>query len=207
MKKKVLYFEGAGCEGTQYNDVENCRIRTAFTNNDGDKIYLELLCGHNSDKKSIISHYLVCDYCHYITDDPERDDCNCSRLACERNQGRGVIEWTKANIIKFVNENCNCDFTEIVIPNNLAGYRVFSDNKKVNKGYNMMEDFNYDAELTEKRIAKVEEMTEHFKKLFNQKYDNTGYYIKDGKLTVCINVEESKRIAAGYNERVFTVEV
>ena len=30
--KKTLYFEGAGC--VPRNDVENCRIRTAFTNKD-----------------------------------------------------------------------------------------------------------------------------------------------------------------------------
>ena len=39
---KTLYFEGAGCIGTQVNDVENCRIRTAFRDNDGKEIYLEL---------------------------------------------------------------------------------------------------------------------------------------------------------------------
>ena len=35
---KVLYFEGAGC--VPCNDVENCRIRTAFTNNEGEKVYI-----------------------------------------------------------------------------------------------------------------------------------------------------------------------
>lgn len=30
---KTLYFEGAGC--IPANDVENCRIRTAFTNKAG----------------------------------------------------------------------------------------------------------------------------------------------------------------------------
>lgn len=42
---KILYFEGAGMEGTQKNDVENCRIRTAFTNDLGEKIYLEVTSG------------------------------------------------------------------------------------------------------------------------------------------------------------------
>lgn len=202
---KVLYFESAGMEGTQYNDVENCRIRTAFTNNLGQKIYIELTSGHMSNnKKGPEFHYIACNYCHYITEDPERDDCNCSRLACNSKPG---IEWTKANILKFVNENCNCDFTEVVILHGLAGYYVFSGDRKVNKGIKMMEDFNYDAELTDRRIAKRAELKEHFEKLFNQKYDNTSYYIKNGEFTVCINVEESKRIAAGYTERIFTVEV
>ncbi len=40
---KTLYFEGAGWDGckAEYNGV-NCRIRTAFHNNDGRMIYLEL---------------------------------------------------------------------------------------------------------------------------------------------------------------------
>ena len=37
--KKILYFEGAGCISA--GEVANCRIRTAFTNNDGKKIYIE----------------------------------------------------------------------------------------------------------------------------------------------------------------------
>ena len=50
-------------------------------------------------------------------------------------------------------------------------------------------------------------MKKEFCTLFNQKYDNTSYYIENDKLTVCINVEERKRIATGYTERKFVVEV
>ena len=71
--KKTLYFEGAGC--VPCNDVENCRIRTAFTNKDGKKIYIEFLRGYKHTRKAngkVISEpdYLSCDSCHYITDDP-----------------------------------------------------------------------------------------------------------------------------------------
>ena len=86
MSKKVLYFEGAGC--VPCNDVENCRIRTAFTNKEGKKVYIEFISGY---KHTVVEYgkngrklkhpktisedgYLVCDYCHYITDDPEIDD-------------------------------------------------------------------------------------------------------------------------------------
>ena len=58
-----------------------------------------------------------------------------------------------------------------------------------------------------KRIKKVAELKKHFTKIFNQRYDNTSYYIENNALTVCINVEESKRIAAGYTDRKFIVEV
>ena len=44
MSKKVLYFEGAGWSGADISKrtIGNCRIRTAFINNEGRKIYLEI---------------------------------------------------------------------------------------------------------------------------------------------------------------------
>lgn len=44
---KTLYFEAAGCY-ILHNDVESGRIRTAFTNRDGKKVYIELICGCKS---------------------------------------------------------------------------------------------------------------------------------------------------------------
>ena len=219
---KTLYFEGAGC--VPANDVENCRIRTAFTNKEGEKIYLEMFSGCKHTKVECDKNgrklkntkwitedgYIWCDSCHYITSDKEVDDENYSRLSCERNPELKV-KYTKENILAFVNEYCNADFDEIVVLDNLAGYRVFADYTKdtVNTPlmYNYGDTFEYNAELTKKRRTKVEEMKKVFCKLFKQKYDNTSYYIKDGKLIVCINVEEEKRINAGYPERKFVVEV
>lgn len=219
---KTLYFEGAGC--VPVNDVENCRIRTAFTNKEGEKIYLEMFsgCRHikveygkngrklKSPKWVTEDGYICCDSCHYITSDREVDDENYSRLSCERNPELKV-KYTKANILTFVNEHCNADFDEIVVLDNLAGYRVFTDYTKdtVNTPlmYNYGDTFEYDADLTKKRRSKVEEMKKKFCNLFNQRYDNTSYYIEDGKLMACINIEEKKRIKAGYPERKFVVEV
>lgn len=218
--KKTLYFEGAGC--VPCNDVENCRIRTAFTNKEGKKIYIELLSGYKHTKveydkngrklkhPKLISEagYLSCDFCHYITDDPEIDDCNKSRLSCERNAEMEKVKYTKENILAFVNENCNTDFDEVVILDSLAGFRVFTGaHTETSQDYNFGDCFEYDAELTEKRITKVKEMKKYFAELFGQKYDNTSYYIEDNQLVACINVTEEKRIAAGYNERKFVVEV
>lgn len=212
--KKVLYFEGAGC--VPAGEVANCRIRTAFTNDNEKKIYIELLSytveaiDHKKWKR--YSEYEVgtvlgfCDYCHYITDDPSVDDCNESCLPCERKK---QFIYTYEGIKNFINENCNASFDEIVVLDNLAGYRVFNDNGKKNtlEMYNYGDTFAYDAELTEKRIAKVAELSEHFKQAFNQEYDNTSYYVENGALTVCINVSDKDREKAGYTDRRFTVEV
>ena len=218
--KKTLYFEGAGC--VPCNDVENCRIRTAFTNKDGKKIYLELLSGCKNTKIEYgkngrklknpkwISEdgFLWCDFCHYITEDPEIDDCNYSRLECERKQA--TVKYTKENILAFVNENCNADFEEVVILDSLAGFRVHADGKRnTPEAYNYGDLFNYDAELTRRRREKVEEMKKEFCALFNQKYDNTSYWIdKDGNLTVRINTyEEALKKANWTKGRQFIVEV
>lgn len=219
---KVLYFEGAGC--VPCNDVENCRIRTAFTNKEGKKVYIEFITGckyttveygKNGRKlknpKTISeSGYLSCDHCHYITDDPGIDDCNVSVLECERNSSIKEVKYTKENILNFVNIYCNADFDEIVILDNLAGFRVFSDGKhNTFSAYNYGDEFNYNKELTEKRIDKVKEMKKYFSKLFNQEFDNTSYYInKDGKLEVKINVSDRALQKANWNKnRIFVVEV
>ena len=219
---KTLYFEGAGC--VPCNDVENCRIRTAFTNRDGKKIYIELLSGYKHTKVEYgkngrklknpkwISEdgYICCDSCFYITDDPQIDDENCSRLSCEHN-AELKEKYTKKNILDFVNKNCNADFDEIVVLDDLAGYRVFSDSGKHNtpERYNFSDTFNYDTELTHRRREKVEEMKKEFCVLFNQKYDNTSYWIdKDGNLTVRINTYDEALKSANWTKgRQFIVEV
>lgn len=219
---KTLYFEGAGCVPS--NDVENCRIRTAFTNEEGKRIYIELISGCKTTvreyslrgnkklKNPVVTRedgYLWCDFCHYITDDESIDDCNDSRLSCERNM-EDRVKYTKANILEFVNTNCNADFNEIVVLDNLAGFRVHADGKRDTfAAYNYGDQFDYNEELTKKRRAKVEEMKVEFKELFNQEYDNTSYWVdENGNLTVRINTyDEALKKANWTKGRQFTVEV
>lgn len=232
--KKVLYFEGAGC--VPAGEVTNCYIRTAFTNDNGKKIYIEILSytvtNIDHEKWKRYSEYEVdtilgfCDSCHYITENPSVDDCNKSCLPCARkcngqfiytykgiknfiNKNCNQFIYTYEGIKNFINENCNASFDEIVVLDNLAGYRVFNNNGKKNtqEMYNYGDAFAYDEELTEKCISKVAELSEHFKHIFNQKYDNTSYYIENGVLNVCLNVSEEVRKKAGYTNRRFTVEV
>lgn len=211
---KTLFFEGAGC--VPRGEVANCRIRTAFTNDDGKKIYIEFTSyevtkdDHKRYKRQL--EYDVgtvlgfCDYCHYITDDPEIDDDNYSRLPV-RNKN---FVYTYEGIKNFVNENCKASFDEIVVLDNLAGYRVFNDNGKNNtpEAYNYGDIFAYNEELTKKRIEKVAEIQEHFKKIFNQRYDNTSYYIENNKLIARINVsDEALKKANWTSSRQFIIEV
>ena len=51
-------------------------------------------------------------------------------------------------------------------------------------------------------------MKKEFKQLFNQKYDNTSYYIKNGDLVVRLNVSDDALEAANWTKgRRFIVEV
>lgn len=109
-----------------------------------------------------------------------------------------------------MNKYCNADFDEIVVLDNLAGYRVFVDINKCNtsEGYNFGDIFRYDVDLTRKRRAKVEEMKKEFCALFNQKYDNTSYYIENGELVARIGVSDKVLEESGWTKgRKFVVEV
>ena len=175
----ILYFEGAGAEGTQINDVENCRIRTAFTNNEGKKIYIEFISceknvyrtiskrGNKPLKHPVLENVytsLTCDHCHYIT--PDKDDCNESVLPCERKNCD--LEYTKENILKFVNENCNCSFTEIKVLPFLSGYHVHDKTENGYGKYYMMEDF---VDIPERTEARQHIYYHTAKEYFNKIYD------------------------------------
>ena len=143
-KSKVLYFEGAGC--VPRGEVENCRIRTAFTNRVGKKIYLEL-SGFEVTKSSPTAFHAyknaaMVDHCFYITGDD--DDCNKHSAG----EWRSTFEYTKFNILSYVN-SLNCSFDEVVILPDLAGYRVHKEGKEYNYG----DTFEYNEELTKIRQA------------------------------------------------------
>lgn len=153
MKNKILYFEGAGWEGTQRNDMENCRVRTAFTNNDGKKIYLEMTCcaGANEGKAFV-------DFCHYITDN--KDDCNKSRIM-------GIEKmiscmYTKSDILKFVNDSLSCGFEKLEILPSLSGYYVHDKSENGHNKYTLIDDFTNIPERTAERTRIYKEVAKEY---------------------------------------------
>lgn len=211
---KVLYIEGAGCVHAHGNsDVENCRIRTAFTNNDGQKIYLEMISNEiNKYNEKVYSEkgYKLgdcigwIDFLHYITNDPKIDDCNESRLPFERHYS---FLFTKENILKFINEKLNCSFDKIQILNKLTGYYVHTGKHTDDfSQYNYGDEFPYDDEKTQKRLAKKAELKAYFEQFM--KYDNTSYWVADnGNLMVRINTYEKDFQKMKFKERQFEVEI
>jgi len=211
---KVLFFEGAGCEGTGYNDVPNCRIRTAFHNNEGKAFYVELSTGHNSDKfkkeyRCKVNDYMYCASCHEITDDPEIDDCNYSRVDIpmadmhDRN-----VEYTLENIRQFVNKWCGCSFDQVIVLHpTLSGYYAFGDRGRYNTSerYNFMEDFEYRPVIEALMKKKRAELRKLYSHMFGQRFDNTSYWNKDGVLNVKINVSDEAMRRAGVRNREYKI--
>lgn len=213
--KKVLYFEGAGCvHGYGDSDIENCRIRTAFTNNQGKKIYLELTSSEKTRYNKNFERfkdkpYGYCaafiDFCHFVTND--KDDCNESRLEFERNYS---FHYTKVDLLQFINEKLNCSFDEVVILNELTDYQVHSRTNTSGRGfdkYNYGDEFQYDEEKTKKRLAKRDELKKYFEQFM--KYDNSSYWVEEntGNLVVRINTCAEVFKKMKFKERQFVIEI
>lgn len=173
---KTLYFEGAGMEGTQRNDVENCRIRTAFTNDKGEKIYLELGGTEVTKYTQKLYNFDTCvgyvDSCHYITGG--KDDEN-ENAIFRRN--REVFEYTKQNILNFVNKKLNCSFDSVIILGDLSGYQVFKEDKKSEK-YNYGDEFQHDKLLEELR-SKIFAYFYNLEKSEGKQYPNFSLWVDE----------------------------
>lgn len=147
--KKVLYFEGAGwadADSSKATDMNNCRVRTAFTNDSGKKIYLELtsLILNDKERKKRFPVFNIAvgfiDACFYITGD--HNDQNKNSIIHRNNK---AIEYNRANVLKFVN-SLGCSFDKVITLPDLAGYRVHADKG----GYNYGDEFVYSEELTKR---------------------------------------------------------
>jgi hypothetical protein len=158
-KMKTLYFEGAGI--VPRGDVENCRIRTAFTNKDGQPMYLEMtgfdrayrfVTDAKGDRKAIQidGSFGWVDHCFYIkVEDEEKAYLHFPKASPDVNYN---FLYSKAEILRFINEQLNGGFDEIVILPDLSGYRVHADDG----GYNFGDAFVYNEERT-KQAEKIRE--------------------------------------------------
>lgn len=238
--EKVLWFEGAGCEGTQRNDVPNCRIRTAFMNDEGRWVYLEIheaaitpwQAKHHAGAAGWKAgeFYALVDSAHYITNDPNVDDCNENRLDADVHsrwhrwyhdgmKDGNIFEtlkpYTMDGILRVVNEDCHASFDRIIVaPDILTGYRVFNDAGEYGTftRFNYGDVFLYDEALHKAMQAKRDELKQYHKEVFGQRYDNTSYWNASGGsytsnlMNVCIHVSREKREKV-YPQRQFMIDV
>lgn len=222
--EKILYFCPEGMPDTKVNDVENCRISTAFKNDNGEKIFLEVYSGYHhtfSGKKLLKSEdgFLTIEpgSCYYITDDPTIDDPNESRFLPVEEK-LPILRYTKNDILRFVNEYCNCSFTKIeIVPSWLEGYDEYTPNK----GYNLSNDYvktdrvealrkiyyeiakKYFTNIYKKNIAEKKLNANNYKKELEY-----GFYslktIKDNTITI---VSGCKDDLISDKERIKTFDV
>lgn len=134
---KTLYFEGAGC--VPRGDLENCRIRTAFSLDNGDKVYLEISSSeytkHSPQIYKGLKNPAHIDHLYFVKGYDERV------MAYEKNGF--VFDYNRKNLLKFVN-SLGASFDEVVILPDLAGYRVH----KHGGGHNFADEFEYNEDRT-----------------------------------------------------------
>lgn len=214
---KVLYFEGAGC--VPRGDVENCRIRTAFYNDEGRLIYLELSGiernKHTSKMLPFFNNNTIgfVDHCYYITEG--MDDCNDSHVVIVP---EGVIverkyyEYSKQGILDFVNKTLCCSYDEVKILDIFDGYRVHKDYTKETKTgfdkYNIMDDFNYNETLSKIARDNFERLDKESRERFSSQYSSISYIGHDDKSVKirCHASDEAMRKAKLGRTRNYTIK-
>lgn len=177
---RTLYFEGAGWSGadtSKMTDMNNCRVRTAFTNDEGKKIYLEICASvpgkHSADRVKNFEVAGWIDSCHYITGGDNDENEN---VIYHRNYT--VIEYNTASVLNFVN-SLGCSFDAVETVPDLGGYRVFKETYvKGGEKYNYGDEFEFDEKLTAAR----ENVHDHYdcvEKSEGKKFPNFSLWVDE----------------------------
>lgn len=193
MKEKILYLEGAGINTEDCGDVGNCRIRTAFTNKEGKKIYFEASNGAKNDTIIWSLHYITdeIEKNGYNTDDENKHSIKFDRTICK--------EWSLENLLKIV-QSVGGDFEQVICLPDLAGYRVHKEKRDYKNGniknYNYGDEFYYNAEQTERRIVVHDEIyrTEQAK---GEKFPNFSFYVDPNNSDYCIKCINNGKLENG----------
>ena len=196
---KVLFFEGAGC--AERGDLENCRIRTAFRNDDGKAFYLEV-SGFEKHKwtPDYLKHFANVghiDYCYELGKDGEK-----LRADIEKKN----FEYSRQNILDFVNREIGCSFTDLVITDMFYGYRVHKDGG----GYNFMEDHEWNVEKAHAARQAFFDIGMKIRKQLGEKYSKISLWeIGSDSITVKCYASDKSMLAHGMDpeNRYITVEI
>lgn len=194
MSKTVLYFEGAGMDfNEEGSNVGNYRIRTAFLNNDGQEIYLELSGTFFDDKKNNRFGWKT-----FITD--------CFNLTISTDQNESSIQlktrtiegYSKENIIRWVNENLNCSFESMEVLDWLEGYRVHGGYKNGEYTYNLMDNHEKNDKRTIVRNEAYNNIDNQYRKLLNERYSIISLLEMDNEsITIKCHASEQSLVKSG----------
>lgn len=170
----ILYFEGAGMDfysniQTDFSDVGNFRIRTAFKNLDGEEIYLEMSSGARFDfsykkPRKLTDFALYIDYVHKVEKGEKGDQVDI-RIEYDKEKIK-EYNYTIEDITKWINENLNCNFEGIGLLDRFYNYFVHAKNG----GYNLIEDVEINHDLATVRRKAYIEIREKYAEIFNRKF-------------------------------------
>lgn len=213
---KVLFFEGAGC--VERGEVENCRIRTAFMNDEGKGIYLELFGMEVNNKsperwKKYVNAGFI-DYCHYTEQERIKRIQSWTKKVYYEYQYKTIkeieyglnFEYSKQGILNLVNEHLKCSFTEIKVLDSFDGYRVHKDGG----GYNFIEDFEYKPEIAAARRKAFNDIDMQIREQLCEKYSKISLQdMDDESITISIYASNQSMKAHGMNpdERIMTISI
>ena len=192
--KKTLWFEGAGC--APRGDLSNCRIRTAFRNDEGKVIYLELTGfeANKWDRKhgyDIVGHV---DYCYEISEDGS--EFRVGEVESMK------YEYCQRDILDLVNGALGCSFEAIRIADSFYNYRVHAGGGKVN----LMDDHTFDDDHAAKARAAFERTDRAIMDKLNAKYSKIGLVsVHEDHIVVRCFASKTERWNAGQIEREFEV--
>ncbi|HBH4055627.1 TPA: hypothetical protein KSL57_001774 [Clostridioides difficile] len=163
--KKILLFEGAGMNiYEEGSDVGNYRIRTAFIDDNGDKIYLEL--GGNLQNCKTAKRFGWYTHISVSTDE------NVSRIKLNNTFFKG---YSKMDLTNYINENLNCNFDTIEVLDWMEGYRVHGNRNK----YNLMDDHKLNRKRTIARNKAYTQIDNEIREKLGEKYSKIDLYSMD----------------------------
>lgn len=202
--KKVLYFEGAGMDfkENEFSNVGNYRIRTAFTNNDGIKYYIEMGRSPRYTKTKSGKLQKVSDWALRIDHLFIYEDGNTNEKHEIKTDWKIIsqLDYTKESITVWINQNLNCNFDTIEVLDMFHGYRVHGDNGM----YNLIDYHNINHELATKRREAYNELDMEYRRLTGNKYSVIGLKaMDDNSITVSCHASEQR---LGINPRVKTIQ-
>ena len=177
--KKTLWFEGAGC--APRGDLSNCRIRTAFRNDEGKVIYLELTGfeANKWDRKhgyDIVGHV---DYCYEISEDGS--EFRVGEVESMK------YEYCQRDILDLVNGALGCSFDCIRIADSFYGYRVHAGAGKVN----LMDDHTFDDDHASRAREAFANADKEIMDKLNAKYSKLSL-VSVGKNEIAVRCYASK---------------
>lgn len=203
MKKKILYFEGAGC--VPRGDLPNCRIRTAFYNDRGTLFYLEVngfevnrwtpdhLRGFEN-----LGSIMHCRTIYY-----GKNENNFDRHKIE---GKVHFEYSEAGLLKMINDKLCCSFTDIFVGDLFDGYRVHGPNHT----YIPMESYPWNPARARRAREAFADIDQKIRDMLGEKYSKISLSeVGEDTITVYCYADARNMAKAGLDpdNRYFTVKI